>query len=195
MECIRARAGLIPNWYAATKTYLAIGEADLIFNECYISSYQSRYDLLKTRGEILGSRELFDKFDWATRIKLGKINLPIPNEQNQYEKLLLEKMTLLLSRYVGEDVSIEKGFEIISRETFHPIHRIINLLRNVDNINSWVEILRIDPIFPIWNRAIQVLTNQLVLTDDELINPGVPMGKSFSAFTNITGKFEYSYMN
>jgi hypothetical protein len=168
MECIKARAKLIPTWYAAAKTYLAIGEADLIFNECYESSYRSRLERLKTSGEILGSRELFEKFDWATRIKLGMANLPIPSEQNQHEQWLFIGLTQLLSRYLGVNVSVGKGLEIISRSTVHPLHRILHLLRNVSSLKAWQEGLRSDPIFPIWNRAIQVLNNQMVLTDDEL---------------------------
>jgi hypothetical protein len=170
MECIKARTKLIPTWYAAVKTFLALGEAELIFNECYESTYQNRWERLKISGEILGSRELFEKFEWATRIKLGMVTQPIPCEQNLHEKWLIIGLTQLLSRYLGENVSVEKGLEIVSRRTVHPLHRIVHLLQNKKSIKPWLEALSSDPIFPIWNRAIQVLSNQMVLTDDELMS-------------------------
>jgi len=168
MECIRARARLLPPWYAAVKTYLALGEADLVFAGRYAPSYQSRWELLEADGAVLGSRELLERFRWAIQLKLHGDTQPGQINQHEYEHWLLEGLALLLSRYLGEHVTVEAGLAVVSRRIVHPIHRVLYMVRHWRQPRLWAAAVQRDPVFPIWECAIQVLSNTIQLSNRAL---------------------------
>ncbi|MCL5125776.1 MAG: hypothetical protein M1511_15000 [Deltaproteobacteria bacterium] len=170
MECLRARSGLLPTWYAAVKSYLALGEADLVFSGEYVPSYCQRLELLEKRGEILGSRELLNLFRSATDIKLGR---SIPGnffENEEHENWLLFGLKRLISNFLEEEVAIQDGLERISKENVHLIHRTLFLLRHRYQPHYWPKGFWKDPIFDIWATALQVIGSDLQYRENELIH-------------------------
>jgi len=183
MDCIRARAGLLPPWYAAVKAYLAIGEADLVFGKRYVPSYQGRWQVIAAAGRVCDSTELLERVRWATDWKLSGVGSGEPGAWQGYEAWLLSCLSELLGRYLGRPTDALAGLEVIARRNTHLAHRAAYVARHARAPRRWARALRSDPIFPIWREAIQVLRGdrtasvselRLLLTDWERTHQPLP---------------------
>ena len=168
MECVRARAGLSPSWYAAVKSYLALGEADLVFSEQYEPSYRGRLKRLEAAGHVLGSQELLERVRWATHLKLGAPPPEGPLDEYEHERRLLDGLTLLLTRYLDREVTLMEGLERVSEKTRHMAHRVAYLTRHRRSPQRWASALRRDPIFSLWECAFRLLRGEIWLPDGAL---------------------------
>ncbi|TAK33771.1 MAG: hypothetical protein EPO21_11865 [Chloroflexota bacterium] len=168
VDCLRARAELIPGWYAAVKAYLALGEADLIFADRYVPSYRARGDITEVSGVVLGSAALFERFHWATRVKLGEEPPPDQFTSREHERWLIEGIASLTSRYLGQSVTVPGGLELLSRRIGHPEHRGLYIAQHIRHPRQCAPVLRRDPAFVVWGRALAILSGEKPTTAREL---------------------------
>jgi hypothetical protein len=168
MVCLEARARILPPWYAAVKTYLALGEADLVFRERYVPSYRGRWKEIEACGDVLGSRELLRRVEWAMQLKLGGAIPDGEFEVHQHERWLLEGLQQLISRYLECDVTVATGLALLSRRTTHLPHRAVHVVRHWRSPEEWFGAICQDPIFPIWERATRLLDENSHASDGEL---------------------------
>jgi predicted nucleotidyltransferase len=160
MHCLQVRAGEQLAWYAAVKTYLALGEADLVFAGRYVPSYHGRWQQLDAAGQVLGSRELLARVCWASHAKLTGAGAIGRIDCGEYESWLLSGLQSLVSKYLGQDIGLLEGLDVIARQSRHPAHRAAYLARHRLRHIGWRTALTQDPIFAIWRQAIQMLQSQ-----------------------------------
>lgn len=164
MDCLRARANLVPPWYAAVKSYLALGEADLVFSNRYVPSYRGRLHQLESSQETLGSAELLKHVRWATEMKLGSSIISESGDWQSYERWLLDGTAMLMSRYLQKSVPPLDALQLISKQIVRPAHRAAYLIRHLIHPDHWINVLYHDPIFAIWRLVLQVLYGQINLS-------------------------------
>ena len=147
----------MPAWYAALKVILAIGEADLVFQGEYLPTYLERYTRINEKTTILDSKELCDLFRWATLARLGKDNVSINLANCEPEKWLLYSLSILIPRYLEIETNIQDGLKLMKQRSFHPAHRALYFIHHFMESGTWPKSLLCDPIFPIWESAIQII--------------------------------------
>ncbi len=167
-DCLKPHLGLMPPWYAAVKAYLALGEAGLVFSGRYEPSYRARWAQLEPEGQVLESRELWERVRWAKELKLGERACPGVIDEREHERWLLEGLRLLLSRYLEQEVTVEAGLHLLAQRNRHLIHRALYIKRHVRHPHRWVEAIGRDPAFAVWTRAIVALESQVLPTERDL---------------------------
>jgi hypothetical protein len=169
-DCVKARAGLFPSWYGAAKAYLALAQADLVLMKQYSPTYLGRWKQVEANRAVLGSAELLEHVRWATRAKLGEETPIAPVALAEYEAWLIRGITQLIQRYLGLDVGLYPGLDMIDRQNKHWFHRLIFLREHLQQPGSWVRILRQDPVFAIWKSLLQIMEGKLILPESKLRN-------------------------
>src|SRR5205814_7849562 len=111
-------------------------------------------------GQVLGSRELLARVCWASHAKLTGAGALGQIDCGEHESWLLSGLQSLVSKYLGQEISLLEGLDVISRHSRHPAHRAAYLARHRLQYAGWRSALTQDPIFAIWRQAIQILQSQ-----------------------------------
>jgi hypothetical protein len=142
--------------YCIAKTYLAIGEAYLVFEGRYRCSYRERLEEIRPGCELEAVEHFTDKFERATHFKLGQsseIALP-PNEAKQD---LLKALEHFLAIYTQSEGTLEQNIDVLSRKFYHPYHALIYSLTILKKREFRIGALFEEPCFSIWKEIISLL--------------------------------------
>jgi hypothetical protein len=155
-EQLQASCGEKSKTYAIAKTYLAIGEAYLIFDGRYRCSYKERLDQIRTKCNVGIVENFPEKFEQCSRYKLNKcseMNLTFDEARED----LLNAISFFLSTYNGSNLSINQNVTKISRHFYSASHSACFFIKKAVQKDIVLKSLLKEPCFIIWEEAIGLL--------------------------------------
>jgi predicted nucleotidyltransferase len=155
-EQLKALCGKTNMAYAIAKTYLAIGEAYLIFDGRYRCSYRERLDQIRNKCDLHIVNDFAQKFEECSKFKLNgctEMNLTF----GQAREDLLSAIFFFLSAYTGRNAPIDKNIEMVARHFYRPIHGAYFISRKALQKQIALKALFKEPCFIVWKEAIKLL--------------------------------------
>lgn len=155
-EQLKALCGKTSKTYAIVKTYLAIGEAYLIFDGRYRCSYKERFGEIRNKCDLHVVRNFVAKFEECSKFKLNECT-EMKLTFDEAKKDLLSAIFFFLSAYTGRNAPIDKNMKMVSRHFYHPIHSAYFISRKALQKQIALKPLFKEPCFVVWEEAIKLL--------------------------------------
>jgi predicted nucleotidyltransferase len=156
MDLTQAFYGRKHSTYTVAKSYLAIGQAYLIFDGRYRSSYSERLDEILKKCDLHIINDFIEKFRKCSQFKMNRLDT-IDLSINAARTDLLKALNYFLSVYVGSDKPLCDSINILSKRFYCPSHALEYFLRKLGQKKVTLRSVFREPCFIVWSEAIKLL--------------------------------------
>lgn len=156
INLLLALCGKMNSTYAVAKVYLAIGEAYLIFDRRYRSSYKARLDEILANCDLQIIDGFVEKFERCSRFKLNESQgIGLTLEQARVD--LLKAISFFLRLFTGQNSPLNENMEVLSKKFYRPSDAAAFAFRKLSKRKIALRALIREPCFLIWIVAIEML--------------------------------------